>query len=249
MIEHYDRLVELLRADFRILIFELPGFGFSVPKKANYDYSLQTCTDITIQMLEHLHLSNCIFSLPCLTGFISLKVAEQRAALVGNIVSIQTLCWGDQEQWIKRINDKVPFKSPVIGQLMFRFSKDKIAKDWYEGVVPDQNARSRFTDITLYNYKKGAHYAMASSVQSLFGAEVPKIAATDINTVVIWGKADRSHKRNNQWSMLQYFSNFEPHEFESSGHYPDLESPDRFARILKNRFLPDINSIPEYQDK
>ena len=64
MIEHYDRLVELLRADFRILIFELPGFGFSVPKKANYDYSLQTCTDITIQMLEHLHL----LQMPLLLG-------------------------------------------------------------------------------------------------------------------------------------------------------------------------------------
>lgn len=248
MIEHYDRLVDLLRPDFRILIFELPGFGFSVPKKSGYDYSLQTCTDLTIELLDHLHLKNCIFSLPCLSGFITLQVASQRPDLVGNIVCIQTLCWNDQEQWINKINKKVPLQSPVVGQFAFWFSKEKIAKSWYEKVVPDLNTRSRFIDIATSNFKKGAHYALASTIQALFRSETPKIASTDINSVVIWGNSDKSHKRNSQWSMLRYFSNFEPHEFESSGHFPDLEHPDRFARILKNRFSPGVQNIPEYQN-
>jgi pimeloyl-ACP methyl ester carboxylesterase len=57
-----------------------------------------------------------------------------------------------------------------------------------------------------------------------------------MSALIIWGSKDRSHLAENHWSMLQYLSNFEPHEFESSGHFPELEQPERFTRILRERF-------------
>src|SRR5690348_12324795 len=39
VIEHYDRLIDLLAPDFRVVCFEAPGFGFSTAKP-DFDFAL-----------------------------------------------------------------------------------------------------------------------------------------------------------------------------------------------------------------
>jgi pimeloyl-ACP methyl ester carboxylesterase len=129
-IEHYDKLAQLLAQNFQVLIFELPGFGFSVPKRANYDYSLETMTQVGIDLLDRLQIKDTIFALSCLGGYITLKTAEIRPDLVGNIVSIQTLCWDEQKEWAERINKRLPIKTPILGQILSRILRSKITKQW-----------------------------------------------------------------------------------------------------------------------
>ena len=39
VIEHYERLSELLAPDYRVVCFDMPGFGFSLPS-SSYTHSL-----------------------------------------------------------------------------------------------------------------------------------------------------------------------------------------------------------------
>lgn len=235
-IEHYDKLAQLLSQNFQVLIFELPGFGFSVPKRANYDYALETMTQVGIDLLDRLQIKDAIFALSCVGGYITLKTAELRPDLVGNIVSIQTLCWDEQKEWVERINKRLPIKTPILGQILSRILRSKITKQWYERVVPEEQAREGFIKTAFDNLKKGANYSIATANQALFNTARPVFKPLEMSALIIWGSKDRSHLAENHWSMLQYLSNFEPHEFESSGHFPELEQPERFTRILRERF-------------
>lgn len=237
MIEHYDRLVLLLSPHFKVLIFELPGFGFSLAKKLTYNYSIDSCTDLTIQLLDKLGLKQCILAFPCISGFIALKMAEKRPDLVSSIVSIQTLCWTEQEQWAQNINKRIPLKTPVQGHFYFWFGKEKVAQRWYERVIPNESIRTGMIQTALENFKKGAHYTLASAFQGIFNAPPPPLKPTDIRALIIWGSADKSHQQQSKWSMLQYLQNFEPIEFEDAGHFPELERPERFARKMVERFV------------
>jgi len=237
MIEHYDRIADLLSPDFKVLIFELPGFGFSLPKKVTYDYSLQSCSEITIKLLDYLGIKSCVLSIPCVNGFISLKIAELRPDLVSNIVCIQTICWEDKVEWFNQMNKKIPVKSSVWGQPIFNIFKYRMAETWYQRAIENPGRRAIFTRITLDNFKKGAKYAVPSMVQAMFRSGLPQLQPTDIETLVIWGNKDQIYAGENEWGILMYFSNFEPHEFEEEGHYPELEHPERYARLIKKQFL------------
>lgn len=239
MIEHYDRLVQLLSPHFKILLLELPGFGFSIPKNISYTYSIEAATQVVCRVLDELKLRKNILAFPCTGGFIALKMAELRPGLVSDVVSIQTLCWKEQEEWANNIHQRIPIKSPFQGHFYFWFSKEKVAKRWYERVVPDEATRTALINTALSNFKKGAHYALASAFQALFNGVAPKLKPTNVNALIIWGSADKSHQRQHKWSMLQYFLNFEPLEFDTAGHFPELERPEFFAQKMIERFIWD----------
>lgn len=161
-----------------------------------------------------------------------------RPDLVSSIVCIQTICWEDKLEWFNQMNRKIPVKSSIWGQPIFNIFKYRMAENWYQRAIENPGRREIFTRITLDNFKKGAKYAVPSMVQAMFRSGLPQLQPTDIDALVIWGNKDQIYAGQNAWGMLMYFSNFEPHEFEEEGHYPELEHPERFVRLIKKQFLP-----------
>ena len=237
MIEHYSHLIQLLEKDFKVLIFELPGLGFSLPKKWRYGYSLKECAQIAIDLLDRLHIKDATLAFSCLSGYIALKIAELRPDLVRQNVCIQTLCWEDQAKWGANINQRLPIGVPFWGQILMRMKKKAVASNWYKHVVPDAEVSESFTQIACENFDKGAQYALASAYQGLFGRSRPRLIATSKPAVILWGSSDKSHRKSNPWSILQYFTNYDPHEFSGAGHFPELEQPERFVRLLQEERL------------
>lgn len=247
MIEHYDQLVQVLGESFQVLVFELPGFGFSLPKQSNYDYSLKSTTIATIAVLEALQLSNCILALPSMSGYISLKIGEIRPDLVHGIVNIQMLNWEQQQQWAHNIHKKVPLKTPLLGQLYFRMNKQRTVEKWYYYAVPNESIQQSYIDIALENFAKGAHYSLASTFQAFFNNEKPPLRPLNVPALFIWGKKDKTHGKYSKWSAIQYLNDYEPHDFEGAGHYPELEQPERFTRLMQERFLKaDLVTTKDY---
>jgi pimeloyl-ACP methyl ester carboxylesterase len=236
MIEHYAYLVSLLEKDFRILIFELPGFGYSIPKTLDYDYSLTTCTQVATDLLDYLGVQNSILAFPCLGGFIALKIAEQRPDLVFSLVMMQTVCWEEQQKWGWQIHRFLPLGTPIKGQLLIMLMKKKITRNWYRRTIEDRTKQTEFTRIALQQYAKGAAYTIASSFQGLFNSPAPQFRFTTKPAIVLWGAADVTHRKSDQWSILQYCANAAPYEFHGSGHFPELEYPELFADILRSEY-------------
>src|SRR5262245_9016618 len=72
VIEHYDRLIALLAPHMRVVCFEAPGFGFSVPAP-DFDWSLAAQTRVMAALLTRLGHGPYLLALPCFAGLLAVK--------------------------------------------------------------------------------------------------------------------------------------------------------------------------------
>jgi len=86
----------------------------------------------------------------------------------------------------------------------------------------------------------GGNFCLASLIQSWFGPDVDQPAFPTFSqpALAVWGMNDRSHRKSDKRSLL----NIAPHakyvEREGVGHFPEIEDPVWFDRLLR-QFLRD----------
>ncbi len=102
IIEHYFPLLDKLKKSFRVIIFDLPGFGFST-HNGNYDYSFQKTNQLILELLEVLQLPKVNLVFPCAGGFYGLSFTQAFPEKVNHLFLIQTPSLGEMKKWMKRI--------------------------------------------------------------------------------------------------------------------------------------------------
>lgn len=237
IIEHYDELCTLLENHFQIIIVELPGFGFSVTSKKKFSFTLDEATQTVISFLEKLEIKQAIFSFPCVAGFIPYKIEELKPDLVKNIIAVQTPSWEEEIKWANRIDSKNIIKRPIIGQLLLKLKKHKIAKTWYKFALPKDAHDPKYYKTCCHALDNGGQYALASGLQGFFkDSKFQQKQKINKNALAFWGQKDRTHKRTEKESTKNYFEKIEIINFEDAGHFPDLEYPKEFSDILIKKF-------------
>ena len=78
VIEHYDALRALLEPDFRVIVFDLPGFGFSAPP-ADYGHRLSEGGRVVAELLDVLSLPPVTLVMSCVNGFYAMAAARDHA--------------------------------------------------------------------------------------------------------------------------------------------------------------------------
>lgn len=233
-IEHYKSLSTLLSHDYRIIIFELPGFGFSIPLDSSFAFTLQEGVDVTIEFLERMQIEKCNLCFSCVSGYIALKVAELKPQLVERIIAIQTPSWEEEIKWSKRVDFKGIMATPYLGQIVLALGKNVIAKRWYENALPKNSFHSLFFQTCQHALGRGACFCLASAFQGFFIHSYPVFKRIEQPTLLIWGTKDRSHRKTNKESAKKYFKSLDIILFENSGHFPELEETEKFFAVLKN---------------
>jgi pimeloyl-ACP methyl ester carboxylesterase len=231
-IEHYQNLNELLKSHFRIVIFEMPGFGFSFPKKPNYKFSLAESTNLTIHFLEKLGFQNYILAFPCVSGYVAWQVAAQKPDLIKAVINIQTPAWSEEIKWVKRLDPKGNMNRAYFGQVFLQLFKRKIAQGWYQVALPKDNYNPRFWEICEKVFAQGSVYCLASAFQGIFDGQVPDFELIKQKSLIIWGLADRSHRKTDKVLQNAHFQAFTNEDFAEAGHFPELEFPEKFTAIL-----------------
>lgn len=139
VIEHYEQLRALLAPDFRVSVFDLPGFGFS-PPRADYDHSLRSGGQAIAGLLETLALR----------------------------------------------------------------------------------------DATLFVH----------GMRDVDPADPLLTADPELPVDLVWGEADRTHRSTQPEAIRRHAPQAGIHRVPEAGHYPDLEDPEAFARLLRSRVTP-----------
>lgn len=236
-IEHYDRLCDLLENDFRIVILELPGFGFSLPTKKDFLFTLEEASQSVVSFLQKLRLKSAVVCFPCVAGFVALRVAHKRPDWVDSIVNVQTPSWQEQKKWAKRVDVKGMIATPVLGQLLVKSNKRRIARKWYHAALPHGADDGVFYAICRHALDQGAQFSLASAFQGFFrDSDFRHNERFAGRAVALWGDADRSHKETHKESSLEALENGELIHLPETGHFPELERPEWFARLLIERF-------------
>ena len=230
VIEHYFSLFALLTPQVRVVCFDMPGFGFSAPS-SNYDHSLDRGAAAILEVLDQLAIAQATLALSCANGFYALRLAQLAPHRVTRLVLSQTPSMQAMQRWTDRVVPKV-LKLSLLGQVVSRLFKQKMAASWYRMALPRTTDGLPFQQTTRRVMRCGGCFSLAGVVQGLLREPVDATIGTHTPCTVLWGLQDRSHRATSPQDILRDVPQAELIQFDDCGHFPDLENPQRFAQIL-----------------
>ena len=175
VIEQYDELIQCLKDDFRVIVFELPGFGFSLPRSGfRFDFAK------------------------------AIDIAARFPSLVSGVVLVQAPSWGEEVKWKHGRDRQEILSKPVIGQLALQALKRKRAPQWLDAAVGNREKLSEFVETTDVAFAHGACFCLASAFQRYLTDTEQPLAVINQPSLVIWGEADRTHRNTDKSSTRLY---------------------------------------------
>lgn len=233
VIEHYGRLIELLTPDARVVCFDMPGFGHSLPGP-DYAHSLDQGAAAVLGVLDALHIKSTVLAFSCANGFYALRAAQMAPDRISCLVLSQTPSLDAMHGWVERIIPW-PLKIPVIGQIAAWLFRQKAARSWYRAALPTATSTQPFQDKALNALADGACFCLAGVVQGLCREQQESLSDVATPLTVVWGARDRSHQLTASNSLCESVPHTEVVQFEDCGHFPDVEQPERYAALLLER--------------
>ena len=231
VIEHYDRLIALLAPHLRVVCCEAPGFGFSRPAPG-FDFSPASQAASMAALLARLALGPYLLAFPCFAGLVAVQLAAEHPELVNGLVIVQTPAWSEALGWVRRIDRRGLLQTPWLGQLAMSFGKRRVARGWYRAALPPGADPAPFLAPALAAFERGGAYCLASAFQAACRTPAPRLGPVRQPALVVWGGADRTHRRTDKRSILEYVPRADWVDFAAAGHFPDLEQPERFRDEL-----------------
>jgi pimeloyl-ACP methyl ester carboxylesterase len=230
VVEHYEALFTLLTPSLRVICFDLPGFGHSLPQM-NTSHRLDHGARAVFAVMDALGVANATLAFSCANGLYAIRAAQLAPARVTRLVLAQTPSMGAMRSWVNRIIP-LPLRIPVVGQIVTWLLRSKIENPWYRIALPRSTDPKTFQDITRNAAASGTCYCLSGIVQGLMSEKSELLAPSVVPCTMIWGALDRSHKPTQPQSLLDHAPHAEIIQFDDCGHFPELEQPERYASML-----------------
>lgn len=235
VIEHYDALYRALESDLRVICYEMPGFGLSVPSRG-YRFTLEENAKFVVDLLAHLGEGPCVLALSCVAGLAGVLAARSHPEVVSHVVAIQTPSLAEELGWANRVDPRRIVRTRGLGQLLLALGKRRIARSWYRVALGSQDEVPAYLDVALRAFDVGAKFSLADGLQALDRADAGALGPVTQPSLCLWGTRDRTHRRTDRRSTLTYLPDARFVEMDDAGHFPELEQPARFRAELL-RFL------------
>jgi pimeloyl-ACP methyl ester carboxylesterase len=231
VIEHYLPLLERLRHHYRVVCFDLPGFGFSFPR-SDYRHELRQGAQAILAVMDALEIRRAVLSFSCVNGFYALAAASLAPERVARLVLTQTPDMQAMRDWTARI---VPaaIRIPFLGQAANHLTRRRAAQGWFNVAVADRALRPQFHgpgDAALCN---GGCWSLAGVVQGMLPTtpDEPLLRDVPVPATLLWGTRDRSHRPTDPESLRRHVPGLRIERVEV-GHFADLEAPEVYSRLL-----------------
>lgn len=237
VLEHHDALLGRFAAHGRALGIELPGFGHSsVPP--DFGFTVAENADLVIEALAVMGVGRAVLMFPCVAGLIALEAARRAPERVAAVVLSQTPGFDDALAWSRRVDFGGLIGTPVIGQILVRAFRERLADEWYQNALPRGVDRAPYLTRALAAYDHGADYCLASALQALRRDARPS-APVPVPVLSVWGDGDRTHRKSDPRGGIALAPRSRLVTLTGAGHFPDLERPDRFASEVL-RFVSEV---------
>jgi pimeloyl-ACP methyl ester carboxylesterase len=230
-IEHYADLVGRLSATARVICFDMPGFGFSLPSRA-YDHSLASGARVVLDVMDARGVSRATLASSCANGLYALRVAQLAPERVSRLVLSQTPSLEAMHRWAHR-NVPKPIQTPIVGQVLSCLLRRKIAHRWYSYAVPSRAHVETLRSRARLTFDAGACFCLAGVVQGLLRESVDALGQVGVQCTLLWGEQDRSHRDTDPLSLLSVAPAAEVIRLPMSGHFPDLEESSVLISLLQ----------------
>ena len=236
VIAHYDALYEALRSDFRVIVFDMPGFGFSAPR-ARDRHRLAEGSAAIVALIDALDVRNVTLACASSNGLYAIAASQRLADRLARMVLLQTPDSRNMKAWFARITQGV-MRTPGIGQYVNFISRRRFPPVWYRIAVADRARHAAFTEPAQQALEAGGCYCFASFVQGMLDMrdDDPLLCPPpELPVTAIWGMQDRTHRKTDPAAVRHHCPQAEIIRLDTVGHYPDLEAPEAFAALLRER--------------
>lgn len=234
-LELYDELIAALAPDFRVVVFELPGFGLSLPRLGS-GFELQAVAEVLREFLDGLGLAPYLLAFPCVPAYSALWLAGHYPQLVDGVVLMQAPDWQQELHWKHGRDPKNILARPYLGQILLRLLRRRRASLWYRLALGRRELLPHFSDTTECAFDHGAGFSLASAFQRHLNGPEPAFGSITQPALVVWGEADRSHPHTDRDSIRRYLPQATLLRLPQVGHFPELEAPQRFAEAVRAHF-------------
>lgn len=214
----------------------MPGFGFSYPS-STFDFSMRHYVNVVLHVIEKLSAGpSSTLMFPCAWSYVAFLLATEQPAFVERLVVSQCPHWDEEQVWSKRIDSQGMIGMPVIGQLFLAMNQKRVSDSWYGAALPKGRVTEEFAEPARKVLSDGGIFCLASLTQTWSHIRNPSFLV-DTPTVVMWGGSDRTHRRSDPDSVLQYLKRGMVIKYPAAGHFPELEDPEAFRSLLLNEEL------------
>lgn len=237
----WDGVTAQLKNQYRIIRFDLPGFGLTGPNP-NHDYSTRYYNEVIDSLVKALQISRIIIVGNSLGGAIATQYAIYQPGKVRGLVLVDAAGLPPAKKTTGAIGFKLA-QMPVINQLLTiitpRVLVKKSLQDAYGdiGKVTDSLTTQYFDLLTREGNRKALVYRMRQGWQVTDGNFLTKVEAP---TLIVWGSKDRLIPVENVALFQQKIKNSQVYIWENLGHVPMEEDPVAFSDILL-KWRKDLN--------
>jgi pimeloyl-ACP methyl ester carboxylesterase len=230
----WDGVTAQLKNQYRIIRFDLPGFGLTGPNP-NRDYSTSYYNQVIDSLLSALHVSRVIIVGNSLGGSIATQYAIYQPAKVRGLVLVDAAGLPPAKKTTGAIGFKLA-QMPVINRLLTIITPRELVKkslqDAYGdiGKVTDSLTTQYFDMLTREGNRQALIDRMRQGWQVTDSNFLTKVEAP---TLIVWGSKDRLIPVENAELFQQKIKNNQVHIWENLGHVPMEEDPVAFSDILR----------------
>jgi pimeloyl-ACP methyl ester carboxylesterase len=186
----FDKWVETLKMQKRVVRMDLPAYGLTGPFPSR-NYSIDNYTQFIEQFLAARGIKHCILGGNSLGGQIAWQFTVRKPEMVSKLILIDAAGYPIQSK-----STPIAFRlarTPVLNQIMKFITPRQMAKLSVENVYFDKTKVSealvdRYFDLTLREGNRQAFVDRLTMVQT--SNNLPKIKTIQQPTLVLWGDQD-----------------------------------------------------------
>lgn len=229
----WDRITQLLKGRYRIVRYDIPGYGLSGPATDEAAEKVQP-VEIAEGLINSLGIKKLTFVGVSSGGTMGMYLAAKRPELVERLVLSNTP--SDPVKYDHLVEPQ-SFKDAQARSQQTGFQDLTFWNEFLSYFSGDPKRISAKTRAEYYDFNRRAKekYPIALVARIGDGKQAAiEMAKVRTPTLLVWGTADPLLPESAANAITRYLANAQISRvlMPDVGHYPPLEVPDRFARII-----------------
>ncbi len=234
-VHNFDKLADLMDEQYRIVRFDLPGFGLSdVPDMPAEDADIRGMyADFLSFMVARYVTDSMVFIGNSLGGWMSWEAAAQHPDTINRLVLIAPAGYDMPEiaaeatGWLK---------NPVVRFMIAKgLSMDMARSNMWMSTYKDESVPAEMFDLKYAaNNKEGNLDWMIKLATNKQFPDTADIAGIEARTLILWGTEDEIIPYSHAARFDRDIPNSTLITYQECGHIPMQEYPEQTARDILN---------------
>lgn len=233
----WDGWVDGLKAQHRVIRFDLPGFALTGPT-ADHDYSVGAYVRFVIAMLDSLSVPRVVLAGNSLGGFIAWSTAAAHPDRVDHLILVDSSGYPPKPQSVP-IGFRIA-QTPGLNRLMRSALPRSLVESSVKNVYGDPEKVTpeiidRYRDMLL---REGNRRAIVYRLQQGYTGDPALIRSIKQPTLIVWGGRDRLVPLEHGQRFARDIAGSKLVVFDDLGHVPQEEDPVRSVAAVREFLGP-----------